>query len=216
MTAISELINPMPGCRYKDTWLAPRLGGASKHYGCDISRLPDGKLIPYDYPIKACLPGTVEKVSRNWRAGNFVWILTETDKGAVITSYCHLNSFAVKRGDRVEKGELVGGAGNTGNSSTVHLHLAITINGRRVNPYPYLIEADKRARGEQEVQPLLKYGSRGGEVRQLQSLLIEEGYRIKADGIFGKATRAAVQKFQKSKGLIADGIVGPLTWAALK
>jgi peptidoglycan hydrolase-like protein with peptidoglycan-binding domain len=39
---------------------------------------------------------------------------------------------------------------------------------------------------------------------------------LKVEGNFGPATKAAVQAFQKKKGLKVDGIVGPNTWAALK
>ena len=57
---------------------------------------------------------------------------------------------------------------------------------------------------------VLKRGSKGPAVRQLQRLLM-----VNADGIFGKATEAAVIDFQKRNGLVADGIVGKATWAAL-
>ena len=49
----------------------------------------------------------------------------------------------------------------------------------------------------------------------LQNRLIELGYRLQADGRFGPITQAAVITFQGSRGLVQDGIVGPLTWAAL-
>lgn len=61
----------------------------------------------------------------------------------------------------------------------------------------------------------LKYGSRGAEVTQLQNILNDNGAELKADGIFGKLTRAAVKVYQTSKGLTADGIVGTMTWSAL-
>ena len=54
---------------------------------------------------------------------------------------------------------------------------------------------------------ILKIGSRGKEVKELQEFL-----GIQADGIFGKGTDTAVRKWQQSKGLIVDGIVGPSTW----
>ena len=53
---------------------------------------------------------------------------------------------------------------------------------------------------------ILKKGSKGDKVRQLQLAL-----GITADGIFGSATESAVKKFQKEHGLFTDGIVGPKT-----
>ena len=57
---------------------------------------------------------------------------------------------------------------------------------------------------------LLKKGSKGKEVKQLQ-----EALGIGADGIFGSGTETAVKKFQKDNGLGADGIVGSKTWEAI-
>jgi putative chitinase len=57
---------------------------------------------------------------------------------------------------------------------------------------------------------LLKVGSSGDDVKELQSLL-----KIGADGVFGKGTETAVKEFQAAHGLDADGIVGNGTWAAL-
>ena len=57
---------------------------------------------------------------------------------------------------------------------------------------------------------LLKVGSRGKEVKELQEFL-----EIEADGIFGKGTESSVKKWQSENGLVADGIVGPATWDAM-
>lgn len=57
---------------------------------------------------------------------------------------------------------------------------------------------------------ILKKGSKGNEVKQLQSLL-----GIEQDGIFGVATESAVKNFQSSHGLTVDGIVGSNTWKTL-
>lgn len=62
----------------------------------------------------------------------------------------------------------------------------------------------------------LRKGSKGAEVRALQKLLNALAYGLDADGIFGKATEAAVRDFQKINGLSVDGIVGTQTWAALE
>ncbi len=62
------------------------------------------------------------------------------------------------------------------------------------------------------VQTLSKYGSRGSEVKQIQTKLKELGYyKGSVDGIFGKQTKSAVIAFQKNCGLTADGIAGPKT-----
>jgi peptidoglycan hydrolase-like protein with peptidoglycan-binding domain len=65
---------------------------------------------------------------------------------------------------------------------------------------------------------VLRRGSSGAEVSQLQAVL-NRNYpaysRLTVDGAFGPATEAVVKEFQRRSGLAADGIVGPLTRAAL-
>lgn len=57
----------------------------------------------------------------------------------------------------------------------------------------------------------------GDDVRQLQERLLELGYDLgRADGIFGRRTAAALANFQREVGLVADGVCGPLTIAALR
>jgi len=63
----------------------------------------------------------------------------------------------------------------------------------------------------------VKKGSQDKEtVKYLQSKLNAVGASLVVDGIFGAKTEAAVIAFQRAKGLTADGIVGPKTWAALE
>src|SRR5690606_18340582 len=61
----------------------------------------------------------------------------------------------------------------------------------------------------------LKRGDRGEAVRNLQSALVRRGHAIVVDGVFGRATEQAVQRFQSEHGLDADGIAGPQTLASL-
>ena len=63
--------------------------------------------------------------------------------------------------------------------------------------------------------PILRKGSRGEEVKKLQSALTHNGFVTTSDGIFGPATEQNVISFQGMKGLTKDGIVGPQTWKAL-
>jgi murein L,D-transpeptidase YcbB/YkuD len=64
--------------------------------------------------------------------------------------------------------------------------------------------------------PLLKRGSKGEAVADLQRSLTALGYPLTADGVFGPATVRAVKAFQQDHGLAVDGIVGTRTTAALQ
>ena len=67
-----------------------------------------------------------------------------------------------------------------------------------------------------KVKPVLRKGSRGEEVRELQQRLNASGYSCgKADGIFGQKTLEAVTAFQSDRGLAVDGVVGAKTWNEL-
>lgn len=66
------------------------------------------------------------------------------------------------------------------------------------------------------VRPVLRLGSRGTWVVTLQRRLAALRYDVgPIDGIFGSSTHHGVVAFQKVNGLSRDGIVGPITWAAL-
>ena len=68
----------------------------------------------------------------------------------------------------------------------------------------------------QESYALSKYGSRGDEVKQIQTKLKNWGYYSgSVDGIYGSATLSAVKYFQRKNGLTADGIAGTKTLQAL-
>ena len=67
-------------------------------------------------------------------------------------------------------------------------------------------------------KPTLRRGSTGDYVIELQRDLLALGYAVGpsgADGIFGRNTETAVKAFQANHSLAADGICGPLTWAAI-
>ena len=68
-------------------------------------------------------------------------------------------------------------------------------------------------------RPTLRLGARGDYVRYLQCRLNYQHANLALplveDGVWGPKTQAAVRGFQQSKGLAADAVVGPLTWAKL-
>ena len=67
-----------------------------------------------------------------------------------------------------------------------------------------------------DVEVLSRYGSRGDEVRQIQTKLKNWGYyNGSVDGIYGSKTVEAVKYFQRKNGLTADGIAGSKTLSAM-
>lgn len=69
-----------------------------------------------------------------------------------------------------------------------------------------------------QATPVLRKGADGPDVIRLQEALLAAGYTVGskgADGVFGKATRAAVMEAQRDGGIEIDGIVGEMTWALL-
>ncbi|GHV19037.1 hypothetical protein FACS18949_12280 [Clostridia bacterium] len=79
---------------------------------------------------------------------------------------------------------------------------------------PYVDYGDKATTAAVK-RPTLKKGSKGDDVKVLQTALNQYGHKLAVDGSFGPLTDAAVRALQQSKGLAVDGSVGPLTWGAL-
>lgn len=70
--------------------------------------------------------------------------------------------------------------------------------------------------GFDKVPDIIKKGSKGGNVAILQTELNFAGFNCGiSDGVFGPKTESAVRKYQKTAGLVADGVAGPVTWTAL-
>ena len=65
-------------------------------------------------------------------------------------------------------------------------------------------------------QPTIAVGATGDAVRRLQRALRRTpDLGVAVDGVFGAVTETAVKDFQQGLGMVADGVVGPPTWAAL-
>jgi murein DD-endopeptidase MepM/ murein hydrolase activator NlpD len=98
------------------------------HSGLDINAQPRT-------PVRAPAGGTVTFAGGQQEYG----ITIILDHGQDVRSiYGHLSQVAVKHGERVERGQLIGYTGNTGRSSGPHLHYEILVKGRSVNPRAYL------------------------------------------------------------------------------
>lgn len=99
---------------------------------------------PGGMPIYAIADGVVSAARTMNSYGNCVQVSHGTaDDGHCYDSLCaHMSSIAVAQGDTVQKGDLLGYVGNTGNvygaGGGYHLHLELRVDGGRVNPLGYV------------------------------------------------------------------------------
>ncbi len=105
------------------------------HTGVDIG-------VDAGVPIYAAADGTVNIAGWSGGYGNLVTI----DHGdGYTTYYAHQSKVAVKSGDRVRAGQLIGYVGSTGNSTGPHLHFEVRLNGKSTNPMDYFIVSAEKA-----------------------------------------------------------------------
>lgn len=110
----------------------PILGYKRMHGGADIGGA-------CNQPIYAVQDGVVTKAASSSQSGNNIRINHGSYKGAKVeTAYLHMNRFAVRVGERVERGQVIGTVGSTGLSTACHLHFVTYRNGANVNPAGYL------------------------------------------------------------------------------
>lgn len=107
----------------------PILHMARPHEGVDITA-------PAGTPIEAPARGRV--VSAGWEAGYGNAVMIDHGYG-VVTRFAHASRLLVKAGDRVERGQRIALVGNTGLSTSPHLHYEVHVRGRPVNPLKYIL-----------------------------------------------------------------------------
>ncbi|MFK4853235.1 M23 family metallopeptidase [Microbacterium sp. ZW T6_19] len=92
-------------------------------------------------PIQAIADGTVRIATEQGGGYGVTVYIDHVIDGQVITShYSHMQygSLKVKAGDTVKVGDIVGDTGNTGHSFGAHLHFEIIVNGKTIDPLPWL------------------------------------------------------------------------------
>ena len=73
----------------------------------------------------------------------------------------------------------------------------------------------KETKAAPEFPGKMRRGDRGENVKLVQQWLVDAGYSVEIDGVYGRGTRSAVRDFQSKEGLSVDGVVGQATWDAL-
>lgn len=216
-----------PSASFGDDYDVGRGDGA--HRATDL-------LAPHGAPVYAARGGRVTWVTRHRTAG---WAVHVRGEDGRTYAYYHLGPAdgersqalvdAVAEGVTVERGQLIGYVGDSGNAAggPPHLHFEIhddrvtdPYGGNRLNPVTSLRAA--LARGDYvtaaasgvELAPVLRPGAQGMRVTAWQhELNAHRGAPILTDGVFGSQTSRATRELQRAEGLGVDGVVGPRTRA---
>lgn len=205
---LEEVAAPLEGNPRISSHYGPRWG--RQHRGTDFA-------VKVGTPVMSVESGTVRSAGfKNNSCGGT--IIVKHDNG-YRSSYCHMSKINVNKGDRVEKGDVVGlsggrkGGKGAGNSQGPHLHFGLKLNGRWVDPEDHINKSDivvptqrdnfENPTIEREDGSLYlwdgcgKRGCRGGEgpkdqedaVEIMQQNLINNNYILPKFGVDGKFGR---------------------------
>jgi len=140
LSSRQDVRSKIPSIRPTDIgWVSSRFGmrtdpftGKGRfHHGLDFS-LPTGT------DVRVTGDGVIIMVQQQRGLGKVI----KVDHGnSVVTVYAHLDRMDVKKGDSVKRGQVIGKSGNTGRSTAPHLHYEIRVQGRSVNPVPYILDS---------------------------------------------------------------------------
>lgn len=136
----SGLVRPVPGRETSGFGMRrhPILGYRRMHAGLDFAA-------SYGTPIHAVTDGRIESAGRAGGCGNAVKI---NHGGGLETRYCHMSRMAVRAGQRVKRGQVIGYVGSTGLSTGAHLHYEVYRNGRAINPETFKFVTRARLAGK--------------------------------------------------------------------
>jgi murein DD-endopeptidase MepM/ murein hydrolase activator NlpD len=152
LLAARQLVVPVAGIprhKLKDTFEEPRGTSGRTHKAIDI-------MAPWGTPVLAADEGKVAKISRNRGGGLAIYQVDPS--GRLVYYYAHLAGYAdgLKEGQLLQRGDLIGYVGTTGNApdSAPHLHFSVQLvsvegrlwKGEPINPYDALVGGEPVAR----------------------------------------------------------------------
>lgn len=120
-----------------ETWVRPTQGRVTSGFGPRWGTEHEGLDIAAGTgtPVRAVTDGVVKKAS--WYGGYGNAVIIDHGNG-LKTLYGHNSKLTVKPGDRVQAGEVIAKMGSTGDSTGPHLHFEVEVNGKKINPQPWL------------------------------------------------------------------------------
>lgn len=138
----SEILEFTPSILPTRGWLSSGMGYRTDpftnkrawHNGLDIST-------PTGTPVYAPASGVVVYKGYNGGFGN---LLVVDHGNGIETKYAHLSGFNVSKGQRIKRGDLIAYVGDTGRSTSSHLHYEIHKEGKVLNPMKYIIRDTSR------------------------------------------------------------------------
>jgi murein DD-endopeptidase MepM/ murein hydrolase activator NlpD len=222
------------------TWIRPVDGGSisdsfdgHRNRKVSPSRNPGTDYaVPTGTPVKAISDGTITGTVPTFAGAGGRMIFQSFPSGHN-ADYLHLSRIDVVAGQAVKQGQVIGLVGGSGlgkeNGYGAHLHLSFRVGGKPTMGAGNIdYEAFRGAPTAAPVAPAKPSvapakGSRpyrGKELRRGEPagpdvLYLQNKLGVNPPGPFCPMTHNAVVAFQKKHGLLADGIVGPLTWSKL-
>lgn len=225
------------------TWIRPVDGGSiSDSFQGHVGRTPTSRnpgtdyAVPTGTPIKAIADGTITGIVPTF-AGAGGRMIYQSFPSGHNADYLHLSRIDVVAGQQVKQGQVIGLVGGSGlgkeNGYGAHLHLSFRVGGKptmatgNIDYEAFRGAPTSAAPARPSAAPVAPAPSAGGARpypgRELRRgapagpdvLYLQNKLGVNPPGPFGPLTHNAVVAFQRSKGLTADGIVGPRTWAAL-
>ena len=131
----------------------PFRGRAAMHGGIDLAG-------PVGTPIYATADGLVAKAE--WNNGGYGNLVEINHGQGILTRYGHMSRIAATAGQRVRRGDLIGYMGSTGRSTGSHLHYEVRIDGRAVNPIPFMQSNDALAALQRQAEAVTPPVAIGG------------------------------------------------------
>ena len=190
--------------------------------------------VPTGTPVKAIADGTITGVIPTFTGSGGRMIFQSFPSGHN-ADYLHLSRIDVVAGQQVKQGQIIGLTGGSGlgkeNGYGPHLHLSVRFGGRptmgagNLDFEKLLAEQGatpakpaapaKPAKPSSGKRPYPGRWLRRGELAGPDVLYLQQKLGVNPPGPFGPLTHKAVVAFQRKHKLLADGIVGPLTWSKL-